>query len=177
MSRVFTGPRRSMRPSSASTRRRRFRRSIAKTRCCRSRRGVPRDRSRRIHLGARSQEKAHALHPQVQRATQVREVEVLRHNSENYSCFNHYSPLATIRPVWPGSKPTLASTLERQDRQVPVVNGRKGGAVTAMERGGAAGERKALCIRAFAVHQLAAQENDMDASRRTGEQIEKCRKR
>src|SRR6218665_3068761 len=50
-----------------------------------------RDRSRRIHLGTRSQEKAHALHPQVQRASQVRAVEVLRPHSENYYLFNHYS--------------------------------------------------------------------------------------
>src|SRR6218665_2446926 len=39
---------------------------------------------------------------------------------------------ARSRRVWPGSKPTLASTLERQDRQAPVVNGRKVAAVTAM---------------------------------------------
>ncbi|WP_157048512.1 hypothetical protein [Verminephrobacter eiseniae] len=42
------------------------------------------------------------------------------------------APLRAPGPVWPGSKPTLASTLERQDRQAPVVNGRKVAAVTAM---------------------------------------------
>src|SRR6218665_3099771 len=49
-----------------------------------------------MHPGTRSQEKAHALQPQVQRATQVREVEVLRPNSEDSSCFNHYSPLVAL---------------------------------------------------------------------------------
>src|SRR6218665_3085963 len=49
-----------------------------------------------MHPGTRSQEKAHALQPQVQRATQVREVEVLRPNSEDYSWFNHYSPLVAL---------------------------------------------------------------------------------
>src|SRR6218665_790868 len=58
-----------------------------------------RDRSRRIHLGTRSQEKAHALHPQVQRATQVRAVGVLLPNSENYYSFNHYSPLDNAMPL------------------------------------------------------------------------------
>src|SRR6218665_3783927 len=39
--------------------------------------------------GTRSQEKAHPLHLQVQRATQVRAVGVLRPHTENDSRFNH----------------------------------------------------------------------------------------
>jgi len=52
-----------------------------------------RDRTRRVHLRARSEEKTHALHPQVQRTAQASEVEVLRPNTSNHSRFNRYSPL------------------------------------------------------------------------------------
>ncbi len=44
-----------------------------------------RDRTRRVHFGSRSEEKAHPLHPQVQRAAQAREVEVFRSNRTNYA--------------------------------------------------------------------------------------------
>src|SRR6218665_16243 len=72
-----------------------------------------RDRSRRIHLGTRSQEKAHALHPQVQRASQVRAVEVLRPHSEDYSLFNHYRQLAMRFLTDPPAVRRLAQASQR----------------------------------------------------------------
>src|SRR6218665_1242841 len=72
-----------------------------------------RDRSRRIHLGTRSQEKAHALHPQVQRASQVRAVEVLRPHSENYYLFNHYSTPAMRFLTAPPAVGRLAQASQR----------------------------------------------------------------
>src|ERR1700722_5882877 len=54
-----------------------------------------RHRTRRLHFGARSQKKTHAIHPPVQQAAQTREVEILRHVTRNYYRINRYSPLAT----------------------------------------------------------------------------------
>src|SRR6218665_1015901 len=87
-----------------------------------------RDRSRRIHPGARSQEKAHALHPQVRRASQVRAVEVLRHNSENYSLLNHYSPLA-IRLQMPHQ--ITSGNARKYRAPEPVVDAESGKATRA----------------------------------------------
>ena len=56
-----------------------------------------RHRTRRVHLGARLEEKAHALHPRVQQGTENREVEILRSDTSNYSPINCYSPLETAR--------------------------------------------------------------------------------
>ena len=44
--------------------------------------------------------KAHALHPPIQRATQAREVEVLRSNAANYSRINCYSPLVRLNTIF-----------------------------------------------------------------------------
>src|SRR3984893_6506207 len=52
-----------------------------------------RHRTRRLHCGARSQKKPHAIHPPVQQGAQTREVEILRHVTKNYYRINRYSPL------------------------------------------------------------------------------------
>src|ERR1700732_572279 len=52
-----------------------------------------RHRTRRLHFGARSKKKTHAIHPPVQQAAQTREVEILRHVTKNYYRINRYSPL------------------------------------------------------------------------------------
>src|SRR5207249_7287729 len=52
-----------------------------------------RDRPWRVHFGARSQAKAHALHPSVQPAAETGEVEVLRSITPNQFGFSCYSPL------------------------------------------------------------------------------------
>src|SRR5207247_9147853 len=67
----------------------------SRTVVCQDRAG--RDRTRRVHLGTRSEEKAHAIHPSVQPAGQTREVEILRSLTTDYSCFNRYSPLVPPR--------------------------------------------------------------------------------
>src|SRR4029434_2512338 len=55
-----------------------------------------RDRQRRLHVGARPQEKAHALHPSLQQAAQTREVEVLRSLKTDCFYFNCYGPLVPV---------------------------------------------------------------------------------
>ena len=55
--------------------------------------GAGHDRTPCIYLAARSEEKAQALHPQVQRTAQTSEVEVFRHDTMNHSRFNRYRPL------------------------------------------------------------------------------------
>src|SRR4029079_14681216 len=62
---------------------------------------VRKDRTRchrawRLYLSCGPEAKAHAIHPPVQRATQAREVEVLRHSAPNYSRINRYSPLVSM---------------------------------------------------------------------------------
>src|SRR5947207_6573642 len=54
-----------------------------------------RDRPWRVHFGARSQAKAHALHPSVQPAAETGEVEVLRSITPNQFGFSCYSPLVS----------------------------------------------------------------------------------
>src|SRR5439155_26379172 len=56
-----------------------------------------RDRPWRVHFGARSQAKAHALHPSVQPAAETGEVEVLRSITPNQFGFSCYSPLVFER--------------------------------------------------------------------------------
>src|SRR5690349_8594575 len=55
-----------------------------------------RHRAWRLYLSSGPEEKAHAIHPPVQQATQAREVEVLRHSAPNYSRINRYSPLVPV---------------------------------------------------------------------------------
>src|SRR5438552_11964666 len=55
-----------------------------------------RDRPWRVHFGARSQAKAHALHPSVQPAAETGEVEVLRSITPNQFGFSCYSPLEPV---------------------------------------------------------------------------------
>src|SRR5207247_10680226 len=81
----------------------------SRTVVCQDRAG--RDRTRRLHLGTRSEEKAHAIHPSVQPAGQTREVEILRSLTTDYSCFNRYSPLASLNlPKLAAVGPTVGSS-------------------------------------------------------------------
>src|SRR5690606_28425633 len=54
-----------------------------------------RDLPRRVHLGARPEEKAHAVHPPIQQAGQAGEVEILRYGTSHCFRFKRYSPLVT----------------------------------------------------------------------------------
>ena len=113
---------------------------------------VRQDRTRRhrpwrFYLSSGSEEKAHAIHPPVQQATQAREVEVLRHRATNYSRFNCYSPLVCC-PT--NSRPKT----RRESAPCCVANPRQ---VCAPERGAGAplGMRPRRCVQERGVSRCA----------------------